>query len=966
MSLSTDPLQAALSLLDYSDQPGTIASFSEHPGARDFVWQELRQRCKVDAAYFRGAVPLVAFFHTDSREETERAQQRLWNFGRVPILIAASTDELRALSCTQAPTAAGIDGTTLAVSSGRADMHVLEAFRRRNVERGRPMIEYGARLGSANRVDARLLRNLRDLQERLLSAGVPDEIVERLIGRSIFVRFLEDRQILSSGQLGELVPCESFLDVLRSEPNQLDKLFEGLAEHFNGDAFTPDWPRNSISDDAMAHMADFLSGGSVATGQQSLWPYDFSIIPTDLVSGIYEQLLHKTQRKTAAYYTPRRLVDLVLDEVLPAIKADSPIRILDPACGSGVFLSEAFKRLVYRRTKEVPLSYQQLGALLTESLFGMDISTTAIGVASFGLHLTLLDHADPPTAWRDARLPNLVGQNLFAADFFADHPLSDLSFDRVVGNPPWQSSLSRPARDFVRSAEPAITIPDNQIATAFLWRARQHLAPDGTIGMVMPAKALLHNRTSQAVAARNEMFSRMSTRTVFDLSPLRGELFGSASAPAAVIIADRDPTSAPAPTVLALSPRASPLSRMAEGLVFSKEDIHVVPLTLAKSVPDLWKTLLWGTLSDVDFIQSLRERHPTLEGVASERGWTVGQGFQVRGGGRHSAEHLAGMPVVPARAIHALRVAPHDLVEVSEDIMHRPRPLEVYLGPHVLLRKGFSSVPLSAFLSSDAAHPDSIFGICGARQEEDSLRAVAAILNSSLAHYYYFMTSSSWGVEREQLQLAEYLTFPMADITEQALLDELGQVEEQAANGAPPSQWKGHLDDIVYRAYDLDKAEQELVSDGLSLRLTQYADPTGSSAFNPIDSNGLESYRDALESALRLYLPSLSVGVVTSSLEVDLIAATCLLLGTDQEADNWSADELVQFIGSARASSEPMTSYASIVEPVAIVMIGPRVHIVKPNERRFWSRSGARQDARSIIAAVLRPGIDDDTLARAK
>jgi hypothetical protein len=104
---------------------------------------------------------------------------------------------------------------------------------------------------------------------------------------------------------------------------------------------------------------------------------------------------------------------------------------------------------------------------------------------------------------------------------------------------------------------------------------------------------------------------------------------------------------------------------------------------------------------------------------------------------------------------------------------------------------------------------------------------------------------------------------------------------------------------------------------------------------------------------------------MTSSLEVDLIAATCVL-GDQHGESHWSAKELLEFLGSARTTSEPITSYASIVEPVAIVMAASRVHIVKPNEQRFWSRSGARQDARSIIAAVLGSGVGEETLAKAQ
>src|SRR5687767_14013036 len=68
-------------------------------GARDFVWRDLKEKCQIDAAYFRGAVPLVAFVEAESAQEVTRAHRRLWNFGRVPVLIAATPEEVLALSC---------------------------------------------------------------------------------------------------------------------------------------------------------------------------------------------------------------------------------------------------------------------------------------------------------------------------------------------------------------------------------------------------------------------------------------------------------------------------------------------------------------------------------------------------------------------------------------------------------------------------------------------------------------------------------------------------------------------------------------------------------------------------------------------------------------------------------------------------------------------------------------------------
>src|SRR5216684_4222219 len=95
----TGLLEAVADELGYFGTSGYVNGTGAEPGARDFVWRDLKEKCRVDAAYFRGAVPLVAFVEAESREEIGLAHRRLWNFARVPVLIAATRHEVSALSC---------------------------------------------------------------------------------------------------------------------------------------------------------------------------------------------------------------------------------------------------------------------------------------------------------------------------------------------------------------------------------------------------------------------------------------------------------------------------------------------------------------------------------------------------------------------------------------------------------------------------------------------------------------------------------------------------------------------------------------------------------------------------------------------------------------------------------------------------------------------------------------------------
>lgn len=79
-------------------------------------------------------------------------------------------------------------------------------------------------------------------------------------------------------------------------------------------------------------------------------PYDFKIIPIELISNIYEAFLqdNNSKKNQKAIYTPLFLVDYMLNNTLDKkLKNNTACKILDPSCGSGVFLVESLRRITY-------------------------------------------------------------------------------------------------------------------------------------------------------------------------------------------------------------------------------------------------------------------------------------------------------------------------------------------------------------------------------------------------------------------------------------------------------------------------------------------------------------------------------------------------------------------------------------------------------------------------------------------
>src|SRR5665811_216525 len=122
------------------------------------------------------------------------------------------------------------------------------------------------------------------------------------------------------------------------------RLFKKINEHFNGDMFplTPD-EEDAVTKEHLKILHSFLQGTDPDTGQTRLWPYSFDVIPIEFISSIYEEFFYHekgkdTKNRNGTHYTRQFLVEFILDEILPWDGEEIDVKLLDPACGSGIFL----------------------------------------------------------------------------------------------------------------------------------------------------------------------------------------------------------------------------------------------------------------------------------------------------------------------------------------------------------------------------------------------------------------------------------------------------------------------------------------------------------------------------------------------------------------------------------------------------------------------------------------------------
>jgi hypothetical protein len=184
-------------------------------------------------------------------------------------------------------------------------------------------------------------------------------------------------------------------------------------------------------------------------------PYEFSVLPADILGQVYEQFLGKTIRLTdghqakieekpevrkagGVYYTPSYIVDYIVQNTLGRLlDGDDParpkpvsiakaaeIKVLDPACGSGSFLIVAYQYLLDWHLRQytadsvtgeldeakakrhaagkTPKVYQGAGGIwrlttserkriLLNNIHGVDIDAQAVEVTKLSLLLKVLE-----------------------------------------------------------------------------------------------------------------------------------------------------------------------------------------------------------------------------------------------------------------------------------------------------------------------------------------------------------------------------------------------------------------------------------------------------------------------------------------------------------------------------------------------------------------------------------------------
>ena len=304
-----------------------------------------------------------------------------------------------------------------------------------------------------------------------------DEInfaVQMTIDRLIFLRIAEDRGVEAYGQL------KASVNLKGDAYQNLFFNFKRADEKYNSGIF--DFKKDVISENLL------IDSKVIKTIINEMYypvsPYEFSVLSVEILGSAYEQFLGKqikideshhakiedkpeVRKAGGVYYTPQYVVDYIVKNTVGKLidgktpKQIADIKIVDPACGSGIFLIGAYQYLIdFHKnyytdngtrtgkkdslvTAEGNLTSAEKKRILLNNIYGVDIDVNAVEVTKLSLLLKCLEGETETSLtqqfqlWHERILPTLdenikSGNSLVDMDYYEGMLDLDLSVEKRV------------------------------------------------------------------------------------------------------------------------------------------------------------------------------------------------------------------------------------------------------------------------------------------------------------------------------------------------------------------------------------------------------------------------------------------------------------------------------------------------------------------------------------------------------
>ncbi|WP_321469502.1 Eco57I restriction-modification methylase domain-containing protein [Halarcobacter sp.] len=738
--------------------------------------KSLKEEIKPNKILVIDGKPLILFFKKNS-DDDKTIFKKCWNFAEAPIIIIENETDFEIYN-----------GFEFIIETKELAQLSKDNLNYISILNGDYFKEIKENKKN-KRIDKVLLQNIKDARSLLLKRGLSEHknIANSLIGRIIFIRYLIDRKVYLE-KYKKILTTEDDLKPFLDSKEKTYELFEYLK---SDDGFNGDWFPILENEDEVVNethlkiLKELISGTKMSTGQRSLFDiYDFSIIPIEFISNVYESFIGENeQRKNGAYYTPTFLVDYILKYTVDDFFKNNPdtynCKVLDPACGSGIFLVETLRKLVtqFEKIKKRPINKEELIQLVQDNIFGIDKDKDAVSISIFSLYLAMLDYQTPkelgefkfPNLLKSEKNPNIV-PNFFNDDFFNidaefNKILKEKEINFIIGNPPYGRGTVKKSEDailYIRNEN--LDIGNEDIVQPFMIRVKDFSKKSTKISFIVTSKVLYNIQTQNF--RKYNFFNKFKINHILELSSVRKEIFPNVKVPISIFFYEFSTNEEIEKNVVKyISMKPTPYFKKLKTLILTKQDFKKIMQIKLLENDYLWRIIVYGSYLDFNLIKKLKT-HKSIHDISIDSNYPIGMGIQATKGKYNISNHLGKSFIEIPLGKYSEKYMSNfyiakNLPKWDIEYVHRKGQPKLFNKYSVLIRRGVNTKTLkakAAILYKEAVFKHTLTGVNV--NDENIAKTFLGIINSSLFAYYNLQQASSIGIEREQLHDEEKLHAP--------------------------------------------------------------------------------------------------------------------------------------------------------------------------------------------------------------
>lgn len=967
-----------------------------------------------DAYYIFNNKPFILFFdlsNTNSQKE-KSIHKQVWSFDNSPITFIIKDTEIKVFNAfnyiKEKNGNSGLEEIKLNEEERK------EKFSFWNLQSGytwkwlqEEYLGEKTKKDRKKRVNERLFQNIKEVRETLIQSYAEDNDEEAsskansLILRLIFIRYLIDRGVIIDNTYinGNSIKAKRLcFSKLISEPDRLNNLFKVLNNKFNGVLFKDiETPLSHYQAKSLSNIfkGETPEEGSLFFNHTDFYfeIFDFSIIPVEVISGIYESLISPETRKLdSAVYTPSFLVEYILEDTVQKhldSKNTSECKIFEVAVGSGIFLVQSLRKMI---DKEIEISKKvskdtfnkRIREIAKSNLFGIDINKEALKVTCFSLYIALLDYQNPKEIDK-YEFPNFLNENLFNANFFdVEHEFNTVlketvKPDFILGNPPWKSNKDPIHIKWINSNNK--TIGRFEIAQSFLLRSKDFMQPSTKAALIITS-TIFYNTSKTTKYFKKEFLTSFCIEKFFDLSPVRRLIFEEKNSPASVVYYKQsNGNDFLNNTILHQSIKSNIFLKHFKLLVLEKQDQKRI---LQKHfIENTWmfKVALYGNTLDFKLLKKIENLSPKkISDFIDNNIIYGGAGIHKGKKGKYTSfESILNLPIIENDEIEKFYSTSHSNNKITEDdlFIKSGRNLGMFQGIQILLKeqaKNESEIVV-AITDKEYVFRSGAFAI-SSKEKPDFIYALFSVLISNLYQYFIFISSGSWGTStRPQIRWKEeFLSFPLIQFSSQEELKVIGLIHQflkpyrvfyNSFNIGEPQKnisILDHINILIEKFYEINSYEKDLIDYTLSVSRYQFQESKQNKFLKKVDGD-----LKYLEQYANIYLQEFQEIYEDEFMQVEIfslgyfIAMNFILLKEKPtkkiiHTENSKEEEVLKKLANTLSISQ----ITSTEDPSKNLYIQKDIkgfernsfYIIKPNEFKSWHRAMAWYDVAEFKEAI--------------